>query len=420
MGLLTSLHISAVLIYMILVGVLAIDSFLNAVHDIYGTFEISKQVPIKSFLQALTIILYLVSGTLILSIILNRTPFYFLSGLGALTAVLMLVFKDAILGFVAGIQLIANRMVTEGDWIEMPRYGADGDVLEVTLTTVKVQNWDKTITTVPTYALISESFKNWSGMQQSGGRRIKRALHIDMNSIRFCNEERIKRFSKIQYISEYVETKRTELAEYNRTANVDNSSLANGRRMTNIGMFRAYIEAYLKNHPMVSQEMTFIIRQLAPGEHGLPIEIYVFCKDTRWAHYEATQADIFDHTLAVLPEFDLACFSKPVRQRLPKFSPPQFPPKATELGVHSYLSEPRRGQIKVPKGCVATFKNQQESDWLGRPGSVSCNHLEQLVDGLNLSPNIRTAHPLIPEFLRSCSAVRLPPLMSRATFFPAS
>ena len=191
---------------------------------------------------------------MILSIILNRTPVYFLSGLGALTAVLMLIFKDAILGFVAGIQLTANRMVAQGDWIEMPRYGADGNILEVTLTTVKVQNWDKTISTVPTYALISESFKNWSGMQQSGGRRIKRAIHIDMNSIRFCTEEMIGRFSKIQYISEYVETKRAELAEHNRSAAVDDSSLANGRRMTNIGTFRAYVKAYLENHPMVSRE----------------------------------------------------------------------------------------------------------------------------------------------------------------------
>ena len=321
-GLLTSLHISAALIYMILVGVLVIDSILNAVHDIYGTFEISKEVPIKSFLQVLKIILYLVSGIFILSIILNRTPLYFLSGLGALTAVLMLVFKDTILGLVAGIQLTANRMVAEGDWIEMPRYGADGNILEVTLTTVKVQNWDKTITTVPTYALISESFKNWSGMEQSGGRRIKRALRIDMNSIRFCNEEMIKRFSKIQYISQYVETKRTELAEHNRTAHVDDTSLANGRRMTNIGTFRAYVEAYLQNHPMVSQEMTFIIRQLAPGEHGLPIEIYVFCKDIRWAHYEAAQADIFDHILAVLPEFDLRVFQSPSGSDFQAFTTP--------------------------------------------------------------------------------------------------
>jgi len=307
-GLLTSLHSSAALIYMILVAVLVVDSLFNAVHDIYGTYEISREVPIKSFLQVLKLVMYFVSGILILSIILDRTPLYFLSGLGALTAVLMLIFKDAILGFVAGIQLTANRMVAPGDWIEMPGYGADGDVVEMTLTTVKVQNWDKTITTVPTYALISESFKNWRGMQQSGGRRIKRAIHIDMNSIRFCTEEMIGRFSKIQYISKYVETKRAELAEHNRSAKVDDSSLANGRRMTNIGTFRAYVQAYLQNHPMVSQEMTLIIRQLAPGEHGLPIEIYVFCTDIRWAHYEAIQADIFDHILAVLPEFDLRIF----------------------------------------------------------------------------------------------------------------
>lgn len=307
-GLLTSLHSSAALIYMILVAVLVFDSLLNAVQDIYGTYEISREVPIKSFLQVLKLVMYFVSGIWILSIILDRTPLYFLSGLGALTAVLMLIFKDAILGFVAGIQLTANRMVAPGDWIEMPRYGADGDVVEMTLTTVKVQNWDKTITTIPTYALISESFKNWRGMQQSGGRRIKRAIHIDMNSIRFCTEEMIGRFSKIQYISKYVETKRAELTEYNRSAKVDDSSLANGRRMTNIGTFRAYVQAYLQNHPMVSQEMTLIIRQLAPGEHGLPIEIYVFCTDIRWAHYEAIQADIFDHILAVLPEFDLRIF----------------------------------------------------------------------------------------------------------------
>ena len=310
-GLLTSLHSSAALIYMILIAVLVVDSLLNAVHDIYGTYEISREVPIKNFLQVLKLVMYFVSGILILSIILDRTPLYFLSGLGALTAVLMLIFKDAILGFVAGIQLTANRMVAPGDWIEMPRYGADGDVVEMTLTTVKVQNWDKTITTVPTYALISESFKNWRGMQQSGGRRIKRAIHIDMNSIRFCTEEMIGRFSKIQYISKYVETKRAELAEHNRSAKVDDSSLANGRRMTNIGTFRAYVQAYLQNHPMVSQEMTLIIRQLAPGEHGLPIEIYVFCTDIRWAHYEAIQADIFDHILAVLPEFDLRIFQTP-------------------------------------------------------------------------------------------------------------
>jgi miniconductance mechanosensitive channel len=223
----------------------------------------------------------------------------------------MLIFRDAILGFVAGIQLSANRMVAHGDWIEMPKYGADGDVLEVTLTTVKVQNWDKTITTIPTYALISESFKNWRGMQKSGGRRIKRAVSIDMNSIRFCDEEMLERFGKIQYISDYIDSKKAELEAFNKAENVDNASLANGRRMTNVGTFRAYVKAYLLNHPMINKDMTFLVRQLKPTEFGLPIEVYVFSKDKVWANYEAIQADIFDHILAVVPEFDLRVYQNP-------------------------------------------------------------------------------------------------------------
>jgi miniconductance mechanosensitive channel len=236
---------------------------------------------------------------------------YFLSGLGALTAVLLLVFKDTILGFVAGIQLSANKMVAVGDWIEMPKYGADGDVIDVALTTVKVQNFDKTITTIPAYALISDSFKNWRGMFQSGGRRIKRAVHIDMQTVMFCNEEMLARFAKIQYISEYIQRKKEELEKHNAKHQVDNSNLVNGRRMTNVGTFRAYVTEYLKNHPKIHRELTFLVRQLAPGESGLPIEIYVFTNDTEWAHYEAIQADIFDHILAVLPEFDLRVFQNP-------------------------------------------------------------------------------------------------------------
>jgi miniconductance mechanosensitive channel len=228
-----------------------------------------------------------------------------------MTAVLLLIFKDAILGLVAGIQLTANKMIAVGDWIEMPKYGADGDVLDLTLTTVKVQNWDKTITTIPTYALISDAFKNWRGMQESGGRRIKRSIAIDMNSIKFCDEEMLERFRKIQYISEHIERKRKELQEHNRLLKVDDSSLANGRRLTNVGTFRAYIQAYLKNHPAIHQNMTFLVRQLAPSDHGLPIEIYVFSSDTAWVTYEAIQADIFDHLLAVLPEFDLRVFQSP-------------------------------------------------------------------------------------------------------------
>ena len=257
------------------------------------------------------ILLYFLATILIISIFLSKSPMYLISGIGALAAVLMLVFRDAILGFVAGIQLAANKMVAQGDWIEMPNYGADGDVLEVALTTVKVQNWDKTITTIPTYALISGSFKNWRGMQESGGRRIKRSVNIDMSSIRFCSEEMLERFERIQYISEYIESKKNELKQFNEAAEVDYASLANGRRMTNVGTFRAYVIAYLKGLPVISQDMTFLVRQLQPTENGLPMEIYVFSKDQVWANYEAIQADIFDHILAVVPEFDLRVYQNP-------------------------------------------------------------------------------------------------------------
>ena len=301
----------AIQIYMIIILMLALDSTLNAAEEIYKSFRASSEVPIKGFVQISKIALYFLSAVFVISILLNKTPLYLLSGIGALTAVLMLIFRDAILGFVAGIQLAANKMVANGDWIEMPKYGADGDVLEVTLTTVKVQNWDKTVTTIPTYALISESFKNWRGMQESGGRRIKRAVNIDMSSIRFCNEEMLERFAEIQYISEYIDKTKLELETFNKATKVNNTSLANGRRMTNVGTFRAYVKAYLLNHPMINKQMTFLVRQLAPTENGLPIEVYVFSKDQVWANYEAIQADIFDHILAVVPEFDLRVYQNP-------------------------------------------------------------------------------------------------------------
>jgi miniconductance mechanosensitive channel len=306
-----SLANGLIFIYMIAMGILAIDAFLNASLAIYSTYEVSNRLPIKSFIQVLKIIIYFTSGIFIISILLNKTPVYLFSSLGALTAVLMFIFKDAILGFVAGIQLSANRMVAKGDWIEMPKYGANGDIVEIALTTVKVQNWDKTITTIPTYALITESFKNWRGMSESGGRRIKRSINIDINTIRFCTEDMLDRFSKIQSISDYIEEKTIALQQSNKQEQVNNSSLVNGRRMTNIGTFRAYVKAYLGNHPMINKDMTFLVRQLAPTEHGLPIEIYVFSKDQEWANYENIQADIFDHILAVVPEFDLRVFQDP-------------------------------------------------------------------------------------------------------------
>ncbi len=298
-------------IYMILITILVLYSFLDSVYEIYNTYDISRQIPVKGFVQALKIVAVIVAFIFILSALTNKTPVFFLSGLGALTAVTMLVFKDAILGFVAGIQLSANNMVRPGDWIEMPQFGADGDVIDVSLTTVKVQNWDKTISSIPSYALISQSFKNWRGMQESGGRRIKRALHIDMTSVKFCDDEMIERFSAIQLVKDYLDSKKEEIAGWNREMQVDESNLVNGRRLTNLGTFRAYVEAYLHSHPKIHDNMTFLVRQLRPTDHGLPLEIYVFSNDQVWANYEAIQSDIFDHLLAVLPHFDLRVFQNP-------------------------------------------------------------------------------------------------------------
>jgi miniconductance mechanosensitive channel len=228
-----------------------------------------------------------------------------------MTAVLMLVFKDPILGFAAGVQLISNRMLKNGDWIEMPKYGADGSVLDITLTTVKVQNWDNTITTIPTYALINDAFKNWRGMEESQGRRIKRAINIDMNSICFCTPEMLERFAGIGCIADYVQQKNREIARYNADLGDLAREAANTRRLTNIGTFRVYANAYLQNHPMINTAMTLMVRQLAPGANGLPLEVYAFCKDKAWVNYEAVQADIFDHLLAIADEFGLKIYQNP-------------------------------------------------------------------------------------------------------------
>jgi miniconductance mechanosensitive channel len=295
----------------LIAGMMFLDAILSALLAIYGKSAIAKEISIIPFVQVLKLGLYFVTGILLLSLLLQKTPLYFLSGLGALTAVLMFVFKDVLMGFVAGIQLIANKMVAPKDWIEIPKYGADGDVIEITLTTVKVQNFDNTITTIPTYALINESFKNWRNMNLSGGRRIKRYVNIDLGSIKFCSSEMLEQFKRIQLISQYIQNRQEEILVYNKKHQVDESTLVNGRRLTNIGVFRSYVEAYLRQHPMIHKDMTFLIRQLSPSENGLPIEIYVFCKDTNWTAYEAIQADIFDHILAVVPEFDLRVFQEP-------------------------------------------------------------------------------------------------------------
>ena len=306
-----TLSITLVNILLLIAGMLTLDALLNSILVIYESSTISKEISITPFVQVVKLLLYFVTVILIISILVQKTPLYILSGLGALTAVLMFVFKDILMGFVGGIQLIANKMVAPGDWIEMTKYGADGDVLEITLTTVKVKNFDNTITTIPTYALINESFKNWRNMNLSGGRRIKRFVYIDLGSIKFCSSEMLERFKLIQLISKTIQDRQQEILEFNKQNNVDESTLVNGRRLTNIGVFRSYVEAYLRHHPMIHQEMTFIVRQLSPGEKGLPIEIYVFCKDTNWTAYESVQADIFDHILAVVPEFDLQVFQEP-------------------------------------------------------------------------------------------------------------
>jgi miniconductance mechanosensitive channel len=298
-------------IYLVFVSLLSVNAFLNAIYEIYQGFEVSKSKPIKGYLQVFKIVLFVFGTIIAISMLLGKSPVYLLGGLGAFSAIILLIFKDPILGLVGGIQLSANDMVRPGDWIVQQKSGADGVVTEISLTTVKVQNWDKTITTVPTYSLVSESFTNWRGMEESGGRRIKRSVFIDVNSVKFCSQEMIDRFRKINLVSDYVEQKETELTDYNLSNNVDNSVLVNGRRQTNLGVFRAYLMAYLRSNPNIRQDMTFLVRQLQPGESGIPMEIYVFSKVQEWASYEDIQSDIFDHVLAAVPEFELQVFQNP-------------------------------------------------------------------------------------------------------------
>jgi miniconductance mechanosensitive channel len=303
--------IKTVKIYFTAIIVFVSNSVLNAGFEIYNTTPYAHHRPIKGYIQLLKILVYFMAGIMIIAILLNRNPTVLLTGLGAIAAVLILVFKDTILGFVASIQLSANDMVKIGDWVEMRSHNADGTVIDITLNTVKVQNWDKTISTIPTYALVSESFNNWKGMEESGGRRIKRYIPIDTSSIKFCDQEMLKRFEKFDLIRGYVIEKEKELKEYNAGKKISEEDYISGRHQTNIGIFRKYLEVYLHQHPMINQDMTFLIRQLQPTEKGLPVEIYVFCKDQRWANYESIQADIFDHIFAVIPEFDLKVFQEP-------------------------------------------------------------------------------------------------------------
>jgi len=309
--------------YMGLVGLLSVDALLNAVVSVYNQFEISRSRPIRGYVQALKAFIFVIGGIAILGTLIDESPWKLISGIGALTAIVLLVFKDSILGFVASIQVSVNDMVRIGDWIEMPKYGADGDVVDITIQCVKVRNWDKTITTIPTYALVSDSFKNWRGMQESGGRRIKRSIFIDMTSVKFCSAEMISKFEKFAFLEDYLEKKIVEVEEYNRSMGFDLSEKVNGRRLTNLGTFRAYIREYLRQHPRVHSGMTLMVRHRPPTEHGLPVEIYVFANDIRWVEYESIQADIFDHILSVVPEFELRVFQFPSGGDLRQLSAPQ-------------------------------------------------------------------------------------------------
>lgn len=298
-------------IYEVFVYSRVIDAILSTLNDIYDTYEISKSKPIKGFIQVLKTIIYIVCFLLIIAILTNKELSNILIGLGTLSAVLMLVFKDPILGFVGGLQLTINDMLRIGDWIVMEKSKADGEVLEIGLTTVKVQNWDMTITTIPTYSLISDSFTNWRGMVNSGGRRIARSFVIDIDTVKFCTPEMLERFKKYQLVSQYIIDKEKEIEEYNKANNIDDSNLVNGRRQTNLGIFRAYLNAYLANCPFINKGMTFMVRQLSPTENGVPIQIYAFSSNKAWVSYENIQSDIFDHVFAVVTMFDLKIYQKP-------------------------------------------------------------------------------------------------------------
>ena len=297
--------------YMVLMLTMALSSLLGAANAIYASTPMARDRPLKGFVQLVQIVVWIFGGVMIVAAILNKSPLLLLSGFGAMTAILILVFRDTLLSLVASVQLTAQDMVRVGDWIEMPQFGADGDVIDVQLHTVKVQNWDKTITTIPTHRLIAESFKNWRGMSQSGGRRVKRPVYLDLSSVRFLTRDEIERFRRFALLADYIDRKEKELADYNKRLEREVDAEVNQRRLTNIGTFRAYAFNYLKHHPRIRQDMTLLVRQLPPGPDGLPLEIYCFTNTTAWAEYEDIQSDIFDHLLAIVPEFGLRVYQRP-------------------------------------------------------------------------------------------------------------
>ena len=301
----------AALIYLTVVVVVAINRALNASLSVYNSTQLSSEVPLRPIVQLIQAVVVFAAIVLLVALLINRSATTILGGMGAFTAVLLLVFQQPILGLTAGVQLSASKLIRRGDWISVPNYGADGTVLDLSLTTVSVQNWDMTTSSIPTHALLTDTFRNWRGMEESGGRRVKRSIAIDVNTIRFIDDALRERMSRLQFLRDYLESREQEIEEFNRDQSVDASSPGNGRRLTNIGSFRAYLVHYLRAHPKVSDQMTFLIRQLDPSPQGLPIEIYIFLTEQRWAEYEAIQADIFDHVFAVIPEFGLRAYQQP-------------------------------------------------------------------------------------------------------------
>lgn len=299
------------MLFFIILFVRIIRALLRAARDASEESPRFRDKPVQSYAQVIMLVIYLIAGVLIFSLLTGKSALTFLTAMGAASAVLLLVFKDTILGFVASIQISVNDMVRVGDWITMEKYGADGDVEEISLTTVKVVNFDNTITTIPTYALIADSFQNWRGMQDSGARRIKRSVRIKMSTIRHLTSEEIEALRSVQLLRSFIDERRQEIEQYNTSNQVDVRLPINGRRMTNVGLFRRYVELYIKAHPAIHKDMTCMVRQLASDEHGLPIEIYCFTKDTRWTVYEGIMSDIFDHVLAVVKNFDLEVFEDP-------------------------------------------------------------------------------------------------------------
>ena len=298
-----------ILSLLVIVIVSCINALLSILNDFYNSSKFYKQINLKSYIQIFKLIVNLLSIVIVFAVLSGQSPFYLLSGVGALTAVLMLVFKDTILSLVSSIQINSNDLFKVGDWIEAPQFGADGDVIDIALHTIKIQNWDKTISIIPTNKLVESSFKNWRGMSESGGRRIKRSILIDLNSIKFCDDQLLDKFKGISFIQKYIQEKLDDIDKYN--ASKKSGSVIDKRALTNIGTYREYIKSYLKNNQNINEEMTFLVRQLAPTDSGLPIEIYVFSNNTNWIDYEGIQSDIFDHLIAATHYFDLKIFQKP-------------------------------------------------------------------------------------------------------------